>query len=116
MGQSSHVKKDRYIGGQWVAAESAEVIDVIDASTEGVYGTVPAGTASEVDKAVKAAREAFAGWSQAPPDKRRTYLEAIAAGLEARADEIAELISHELGAPAAFSKQVQAGLPVMHFK
>ena len=116
MGQSSHVKQDQYIGGQWVAAESAEVINVIDASTEGVYGTIPAGTAAEVDKAVKAARDAFTSWSQTPPDKRRTYLEAVAAGLEARADEIAELISHELGAPAAFSKGVQAGLPVMHFK
>jgi aldehyde dehydrogenase (NAD+) len=116
VGQESHVKKDQYIGGQWVAAESAEVIDVIDATSEGVYGTIPAGTASEVDKAVRAARDAFPSWSQTPPDKRATYLEAIAAGLEARADEIAELISHELGAPAAFSKQVQAGLPVMHFK
>ena len=116
MGQESHVKKDQYIGGQWVAAESAEVIDVIDATSEGVYGAIPAGTASEVDKAVRAARDAFPSWSQTPPDKRATYLEAIAAGLEARADEIAELISHELGAPAAFSKQVQAGLPVMHFK
>jgi acyl-CoA reductase-like NAD-dependent aldehyde dehydrogenase len=116
VGQESHVKKDQYIGGQWVAAESAEVIDVIDATSEGVYGTIPAGTASEVDKAVRAARDAFPSWSQTPPDKRATYLEAIAAGLEARADEIAALISHELGAPAAFSKQVQAGLPVMHFK
>ena len=116
MGQESHVKKDQYIGGQWVAAESAEVIDVIDATSEGVYGAIPAGTASEVDKAVRAARDAFPSWSQTPPDKRAKYLEAIVDGLTARSDEIAELISHELGAPAAFSKQVQAGLPVMHFK
>ena len=115
MEKESHVKNDQYIGGQWVAAESAEVIEVIDATSESVYGTVPAGTPSEVDKAVKAARDAFPGWSQTPPDKRAKYLEAIAAGLTARADEIAELISHELGAPAAFSKQVQAGLPVMSF-
>jgi acyl-CoA reductase-like NAD-dependent aldehyde dehydrogenase len=116
LAQSPHVKNTQYIGGQWVAAESPESIDVIDASTEEVYGSVPAGTASEVDKAVKAAREAFPSWSQTPVDQRVKYLEAITAGLTERAGEIAELISHELGAPDKFSKQVQAGLPVMHFK
>jgi aldehyde dehydrogenase (NAD+) len=116
LAQSPHDKNTQYIGGQWVAAESAETIDVIDASSEEVYGSVPAGTASEVDKAVKAARDAFPEWSQTPVDQRVKYLEAITAGLTERADEIAELISHELGAPDKFSKQVQAGLPVMHFK
>jgi acyl-CoA reductase-like NAD-dependent aldehyde dehydrogenase len=115
LAQSPHVKNTQYIGGQWVAAESGETIDVIDASSEEVYGSVPAGTAAEVDQAVKAARDAFPAWSQTPPDKRVKYLEAIVEGLTARADEIAELISHELGAPSKFSKQVQAGLPVMHF-
>jgi aldehyde dehydrogenase (NAD+) len=56
--------------------ESAEAIVVIDATSEEVYGSVPAGTPSQVDKAVRAARDAFAGWSQTPPDKHAKYLEA----------------------------------------
>ena len=104
-----------YIDGAWVTATSADRIDVVDPSTEQVVAQIPAGTAEEVDAAVRAARAAFEGWAATPPDTRAKYLTAIAEGLQARSAEIAEVISREMGSPAGMATGVQATLPVMSF-
>ena len=62
-----------------------------------------------------AAREAFESWSQTSPYERAGYLAAIAAGLAGRAEELAALISSELGMPVKQAHQIQAGLPTMTF-
>ena len=106
----------QYIGGDWVASTSAESIDVIDSTTEAVIGSVPAGTAADVDAAVIAAQHAFAGWSSTPVDERAKLLTRIADGIAARADELAATISRETGMTKRLSKQVQVGLPINSFK
>ncbi|MBC9732348.1 aldehyde dehydrogenase family protein [Nocardioides marmotae] len=111
-----HRKTQHYVNGAWVDAQSDEVFDVIDAHTEEVFGSVPAGTVEEVDRAVHAARAAFEQWAATPPDQRAKYLNAIAEGLAERSDEIAELISHELGSPRELSESVQAGLCPTSFR
>lgn len=116
MERVSHRKTTQYINGSWIDAAGSDVIDVIDPHTEQVYGSVPAGTAGEVDAAVRAAREAFDDWAGTPADQRAKYLAAIADGLEQRAEEIAEVIGHEIGAPLGFSRKVQAGMPPMSFR
>ena len=50
-----------YIGGHWVASDGDGSIDVINPSNEEIIGSVPAGTAVDVDAAVAAARTAFDG-------------------------------------------------------
>ena len=92
-----------------------ERIDVVNPFTEEVMGSIPAGTPEDVDRAVAAAREAFESWSQTSPYERAGHLAAIAAGLSERAEEIAALISGELGMPVKQSHQIQAGLPTMTF-
>jgi acyl-CoA reductase-like NAD-dependent aldehyde dehydrogenase len=104
-----------YIGGQWVAPSSNESIDVHNAGNGQVMGRVPAGGEKDVDKAVSAARQAFAAWSQTPREKRADYLEKISAGLKARADELARLIAQEVGMPLKMSARIQAGLPIANF-
>jgi aldehyde dehydrogenase (NAD+) len=104
-----------YIGGEWVAPSGKGAFDVIDASTEEVMGRVPAGDASDVDRAVKAARAAFDGWSRTAPAERAAYLQKIQAGLGARMQEIAETVAREVGMPLSLSQMIQAGLPTMHF-
>ena len=106
----------QYIGGDWVASTSAESIDVIDSTTEAVIGSVPAGTAADVDDAVIAAQHAFDGWSSTPVDERAKLLTRIADGIAARADELAATISRETGMTKRLSKQVQVGLPINSFK
>ncbi|MFJ9174373.1 aldehyde dehydrogenase family protein [Streptomyces sp. NPDC102360] len=104
-----------YIGGRPTASAGTGTIDVISSSTEEVIGAVPDGVPADVDRAVAAAREAFPGWWATPVEQRAKYLEEIAGGLMARADELAALISSEMGAPLSFAKAIQVPLPVNSF-
>ncbi len=101
-----------YVDGAWVPSTGSGVIDVVDASTEEVYGQVAEGTADDVDRAVEAAVAAVGGWSQTPRDERLKVMQAIAQGLADRSDDIAETIAHEVGMPVKWARRIQAGLPV----
>jgi len=105
-----------YIGGKWISASSNEQIAVINPATEGCMGQVPAGAAAEVDLAVAAARAALPSWSATSPEIRAGYLKRVHEELVARAPELAELISNEMGMPIKLSQGIQAGLPaqVLH--
>src|SRR3954451_4215357 len=108
-------RKQFYIGGEWVDPSGDATIDVVNASTEEVMGQIPQGTPADVDRAVAAARAAFDSWSQVDPVERAELCAAVAARLQDRAEEIATLISQELGMPIALSTAIQAGLPAMTF-
>jgi aldehyde dehydrogenase (NAD+) len=104
-----------YIDGKWVAPSGTETLEVIDSASEDVFATIPAGTAADVDKAAKAAAKAFPSWSATPAKDRGEFLQKITDGLAARAAEIADVISHEVGMPRNLSELIQAGLPTMTF-
>jgi aldehyde dehydrogenase (NAD+) len=101
-----------FIDGQWVPAEGRETIAVVDPATEEQVASVPAGTAEDVDRAVAAARRAFEPWASRPASDRAALLSAAADALEARSDEVARLITSEMGTPLWFSTAVQVGNPV----
>ncbi|MFF9149729.1 aldehyde dehydrogenase family protein [Streptomyces sp. NPDC014861] len=101
-----------YIGGEWRPAASSETIPVVDPATEQVIAQVPAGTAEDVDAAVRAARAALPGWAATPPAERATRIGALRDALAARAEEIAATVTAELGAPPKIAAAVHAGLPV----
>ena len=108
--------RDRlYIGGEWVEPAGSGTLEVINPTTEEVIARIPEGTAEDADRAVCAARAAFDSWSALSPYERAAYCEAIAAGLAARGDELAALITSELGMPIGLSRMVQAGLPAVTF-
>jgi aldehyde dehydrogenase (NAD+) len=111
------IERDKvYIDGAWVPSTGKGTIDVVNSTTEEVMGRVPAGTAEDVDKAVRAARKAFESWSSTSVEERAKYLTRITEGLQARMDEIATLVSQEVGMPKSLSLLVQAGLPLMDFQ
>ncbi|MFF4143071.1 aldehyde dehydrogenase family protein [Streptomyces sp. NPDC001698] len=101
-----------YIDGAWRPAEGRDVIEVVNPADERVIGTVPAGTAEDVDAAVRAARAALPGWSATAPAERAARLAALRDVLAAREEEIAETVTAELGSPLAFSRTVHAGVPI----
>ncbi|MGH3720098.1 MAG: aldehyde dehydrogenase family protein [Pseudonocardiaceae bacterium] len=103
---------EHFIGGHWVASWRGRRLPVINPATERSIATVPEGTERDVDAAVAAARAAFPAWAATPPHQRAAHLRWLAAGLQARTEEIAHTITAEMGAPLAFSLRVQAGLPV----
>jgi aldehyde dehydrogenase (NAD+) len=109
------VRDKFFIGGHWVAASGKEAIEVHNAGTGEVMGTVAAGGEKDADAAVAAARAALEGWAATPVEQRAEWLEKISAGLKARADELAKLIAQEVGMPIKLSGRIQAGLPIANF-
>ncbi|MGI5453478.1 aldehyde dehydrogenase family protein [Streptomyces sp. CA-249302] len=101
-----------YIDGAWRPAAGGEAIDVVNPVDEQVIGRVPAGTAEDVDQAVRAARAALPGWAATPPAERAARLTALRDVLLSRKDEIAETVTAELGAPLKLSENVHVGLPI----
>jgi aldehyde dehydrogenase (NAD+) len=85
-------------------------IDVYNPATEEVVGSVPE-TAS-VDPAVAAARAAAGPWSALPREERAAHLTALRDLLAKHADELAGIITAEMGAPLAVARKVQVGLPI----
>nr|MDA8340959.1 aldehyde dehydrogenase family protein [Actinomycetota bacterium] len=109
------VRDKLYLGGEWVAPAGTGTLEVIDSTSEEVIGSVPEGSVEDADRAVRAARTAFDSWAATPVAERTAYLTEVAAALSARMDELAELITHEVGMPLTLSKLVQVGLPLASF-
>jgi len=65
-----------------------------------------------VNRAVDAARRAFPAWSQTPSHVRAGYIRALAEQLKNRADEMAALITAELGMPVQWCRMVQVDGPI----
>ncbi len=104
-----------FIDGSWVASHGTGTLEVTNATTEQVMGSIPDGTAADVDAAVAAAKAAFPGWSATSREERGKYLTRIAEELSARTDEIAELVAQEVGTPVFLAKAIQVGLPAAAF-
>ncbi|MDF1831079.1 MAG: aldehyde dehydrogenase family protein [Porticoccaceae bacterium] len=101
-----------YINGEWVQPLGQEVLDVIDASSEGVMGCVPAGVVEDANKAVEAASAAFENWGMTTSQQRQSYLQKLYTAMAARQDELAEVMAGEVGMPLSMAKPIQAGLPL----
>ena len=110
------IVRDRlYIGGKWVEPAGEGTIDVLNPATGAVIARVPEGTPEDADRAVLAARAAFDDWAAVSPYERAQLCSAIGAKLAERGDELAALISSELGMPITLSRMIQAGLPSVTF-
>lgn len=92
-----------YIDGAWVAPSGSDVQELVNPATETVSGKIALGTAEDVDKAVKAARKAFASYSQTSREERLALLRAIKAEYDKRQPELAAAITEEMGAPASLA-------------
>ncbi len=91
---------ENFIAGESLAG-TGDTMAVFNPATGGELWRAPVSTAAEVDRAVKAARAAFPGWSQATPAERATALLALADLIEANAEEIARLEALNAGKPLA---------------
>ena len=88
-----------YIDGRWVDPVTAKTAEVINPATEAVSGRISLGSAADVDKAVAAARKAFATYSVTSVQDRLDLLEAIQAEYLKRERELGEAVTEEMGAP-----------------
>lgn len=103
-----------YIDGQWVDPVVLKSLDVENPATEKVCGRVAVGSAADVDKAVKAARKAFASWSQTAASDRIEILQNILVEYQKRSGDLAAALTEEMGAPRYLANGFQVGLGVGH--
>ena len=88
-----------FIDGDWADADSGETARVINPATEEEIAQVPKGDASDVDRAVAAARSAFEGWSQTTPAERAKALYAFADAIEGDTETLSGLEQANVGKP-----------------
>jgi aldehyde dehydrogenase (NAD+) len=104
-------RSEIYIGGRWVRSSGDDRADVINPATEERVASVPSGTEADVDQAATAARSAFATWSNVDVEERCAYLERFQTSYLARAEEIAQTVTTEMGAPISVSRKVHTAIP-----
>ena len=110
-GSDMHERPHLYIDGSWVEPNGEGTIEVINPASEGVIGSVPVGSESDANAAVEAARAAFTGWSESTIDERSNYLNLLSSALKDRGEEMAELITSEVGTPIEYSRMAMVGTP-----
>jgi acyl-CoA reductase-like NAD-dependent aldehyde dehydrogenase len=85
------------IDGAWVDSASGATLTVENPARRSPVASIPRGAAEDVDRAVRAAQKAFAGWSKTPPRQRGRLLLRIAEAMEARIEELGRIIAEETG-------------------
>ena len=103
-----------YINGEWVDPVTPKTLDVVNPATEEVCGTIAAGSAADVDKAVAAATEAFKTYSLTTREERIELLQRVLAEYQKRFPEIAAAITEEMGAPVSLAQRAQAPIGMAH--
>jgi acyl-CoA reductase-like NAD-dependent aldehyde dehydrogenase len=98
-----------FIGGEFVEAEGGATFENRDPWSGDVVSEVAAGTRADARKAVEAAADAFAEWSQTPPSVRQGVFLRAADVLESRQDEVVSMLARETGCTFGF------GMFQMHF-
>ncbi|MBT2408977.1 aldehyde dehydrogenase family protein [Streptomyces sp. ISL-12] len=100
----------------WIDGRAVEgagrLIEVVNPADESVVATVREATAADVDLAVRAARTAFPEWAATTPEHRSSIVRRLAGALERHREELAAVITLEMGAPIGFSRQAQVGFPI----
>jgi len=86
-----------YIGGEWVDAAGGETFESLNPATGELLGAFPRSGATDVDRAVAAAKAAWEDWRLVPAPKRGDVLFRFARLLEGEKDELTRLMSREMG-------------------
>jgi len=90
-------QSQNFIGGEWVDAASGETFESTSPADGELIGIFPKSGADDVDRAVAAAKEAYADWRLVPAPKRGEILYRFAQLLAERKDEVTDLMTHEMG-------------------
>ena len=108
--------REFYINGAWVAPRDGQDLTVMNPSTEEPFAVISLGGQADTDAAVAAAKAAFPAWARTPKEERVAALERLLEAYKARAEEMAQAISQEMGAPIALARTAQVGAGIGHLK
>src|SRR6185437_14417882 len=106
------------IGGEHVEAADGRTFVSVDPATGNEIAEIAHGGAEDVDRAVKAAREAFASgpWGSMPAAGRERLMHALADAIDARAEEFAQIESLDNGKPVGLAQYVDVAGAVGHIR
>jgi aldehyde dehydrogenase (NAD+) len=104
-----------FIAGKWRNPASKEWFTTINPATAQKLAEVAQASAADVDEAVKAARKAFAGWSQTKGHVRARYLYAMARQIQKHARLFAVLETLDNGKPIRETRDIDIPLVARHF-
>ena len=93
------------VAGEKVDAVSGATYDVVNPATGEVYAQAPASGAEDVDRAMRAAEEAFEAWGETTPAERQKALLKMADALESRAAEFVKVESRNTGKPIVLTEE-----------
>ncbi|AZQ54767.1 NAD-dependent succinate-semialdehyde dehydrogenase [Burkholderia cenocepacia] len=93
-----------FINGEWIGASERETAPVINPATQIEIGRVPLATASDLDRALQVAAQAFDVWRNTVPVERARILKRGADLMRERAEHIATVMTLEEGKPLAESR------------
>lgn len=105
-----------YIDGAWIEPAVPHRYDLVDPTTEGLSGEISLGSAEDVDKAVAAARRAFPLYSQTSREERLALFERIIALMEERSEDLARIVTLEIGCAISLSRKLQTAKAVANFR
>lgn len=105
-----------FIDGRWVKAQGEGRHPVVDPATEEVIGHIAMANAEDVNAAVAAARAAFDEWQMTPKSERLALLRRLLELYNAHYEEVAELMTREMGTPLHFSRSAQAWVGTAHLE
>jgi alpha-ketoglutaric semialdehyde dehydrogenase len=106
-----------FIAGQWVEPSSGKYQENRNpADTRDIIGLFPMGDAADVDRAVQSAKKGFALWKATPAPARGDVLRRVGDLMVARKEEIADLMTREMGKPLAETRgDVQEGIDTAYY-
>ena len=107
-------KRQFYINGTWCDPIAGQDLEVIDPSREEACAVISLGGIADTDMAVASAKAALPGWMHSDPAERLALVERILEEYKNRAEDMAQAISLEMGAPIDMARSSQVGAGVWH--
>ncbi len=106
------------IDGAWVEAASGKTFTTVDPATEEPLAEVPAGDAEDINRAVRAARNAFESgpWRRMTASERGRAIWKLADLIEKHGEEFAQLETLDNGKPISVARVADIPLVVDHFR
>ena len=106
-----------HIAGAWAEPSTGKYIENRNpADTRDLIGMFPASDATDVARAVESARKGFALWKATPAPARGDVLRRVGDLMAARKEEIADLMTREMGKPLAETRgDVQEGIDTAYY-
>jgi len=109
-------KRKFYINGQWIEPNKPNDFEVINPSNEDPFATISLGSKIDTDVAVNAAKKVFETWKNTPKKEKLNLLEKLLSIYKKRFNEMAEIISKEMGAPLNWATEAQTGSGQAHLE